>query len=261
MEGQITMLEAEETQEYRDFVEKFKPKKTTDDCYTPENIYDAVADWVAKEYGVDRSSFVRPFWPGGDYERFDYPDGCVVVDNPPFSILSRICKWYAERGIRFFLFAPALSLFSTAAGTMNYVVCGVQITYENGAKVNTSFVTNMGEYKILCSHALNEIMTEADRKNVKAMAKSVPVYDYPPNVCTGARLSYLANHGVDLRIRAMDAHFIRALDSQRKNGKALYGGGFLLSDHAAAEKAAAEKAAAQYWPISERERTIIDALG
>ena len=29
-------------QEYFDFVEKFKPKKTTDDCYTPENVYEAI---------------------------------------------------------------------------------------------------------------------------------------------------------------------------------------------------------------------------
>lgn len=27
-----------ETQEYAAFVEKFKPKKTTDDCYTPSNL-------------------------------------------------------------------------------------------------------------------------------------------------------------------------------------------------------------------------------
>ena len=40
--------------EYAAFVEKFKPKKTTDDCYTPENIYNAVADWAANKYGFDR---------------------------------------------------------------------------------------------------------------------------------------------------------------------------------------------------------------
>lgn len=28
--------------EYKEFVDKFKPKKTTDDCYTPENVYKAV---------------------------------------------------------------------------------------------------------------------------------------------------------------------------------------------------------------------------
>ena len=37
---------------YEEFVEKFKPKKTTDDCYTPPLVYDAVAEWVAKEYGL-----------------------------------------------------------------------------------------------------------------------------------------------------------------------------------------------------------------
>lgn len=81
---------------YTDFVEKFKPKKTTDDCYTPELVYDAVAEWVAKEYGLDRECFVRPFWPGADYERESYPEGCVVVDNPPFSILSKILA-FTER--------------------------------------------------------------------------------------------------------------------------------------------------------------------
>ena len=74
---------------YEEFVEKFKPKKTTDDCYTPPNVYNAIADWVANEYGLDRSTFVRPFYPGGDYKTFDYPDNCAVVDNPPFSILSQ----------------------------------------------------------------------------------------------------------------------------------------------------------------------------
>ena len=57
---------------YDRFVEKFKAKKTTDDCYTPANVYEAVAEFVAKEYGLDRGRFVRPFYPGGDYQRFDY---------------------------------------------------------------------------------------------------------------------------------------------------------------------------------------------
>ena len=73
--------------EYNAFVEKFEVKKTTDDCYTPDNIYDAVADWVAKEYGLDRKNFVRPFYPGGDYEAEHYDPDAVVVDNPPFSTM------------------------------------------------------------------------------------------------------------------------------------------------------------------------------
>lgn len=71
---------------YEEFVEKFKPKKTTDDCYTPPEVYEAVAEWTASEYKLDRENFARPFYPGGDYEHFDY-DSKIVVDNPPFSIL------------------------------------------------------------------------------------------------------------------------------------------------------------------------------
>ena len=38
---------------YEDFVEKFKTKNT-DDCYTPENIYEAVLNWCVAEYGIDK---------------------------------------------------------------------------------------------------------------------------------------------------------------------------------------------------------------
>lgn len=50
---------------YEDFVEKFKPKKTTDDCYTPTLVYDAVRDWACEKYGIDSAFIVRPFYPGG----------------------------------------------------------------------------------------------------------------------------------------------------------------------------------------------------
>ena len=97
--GQTTLFG--DNPEYETFVDKFELKKTTDDCYTPENVYEAVADWVASEYGLDRAAFVRPFWPGGDFERFDYPKGCVVVDNPPFSIRAQIVDFYARRASGF----------------------------------------------------------------------------------------------------------------------------------------------------------------
>lgn len=52
-------------EDYAEFVEKFKPKSTTDDCYTPEPVYEEVVRWCESEYGVERSSIVRPFFPGG----------------------------------------------------------------------------------------------------------------------------------------------------------------------------------------------------
>lgn len=252
---------------YEEFVEKFKPKKTTDDCYTPDVIYDAVRDWAVKEYGLSGARIIRPFWPGGDYQSEDYSGNCVVIDNPPFSILSSICTFYNDYGVRFFLFAPSLTLFSTASGGLNYVVCDATLTYENGARVNTSFVTNLGAYKIHCAPDLNAIIKEADAQNRREHTKELPTYDYPDNVCTGARLNFLSNHGIELRIGAEDVQFCRALDAQKAHKKAIFGGGFLLSEKAAAEKVAAEKAAAkkrdpmsQKWELSAREREIVKKL-
>ena len=77
--------------DYDGFCEKFKPKKTTDDCYTPPAVYDAVLDYVNRNVTpLEGREVVRPFWPGGDYERHEYPKGCIVIDNPPFSITAQI---------------------------------------------------------------------------------------------------------------------------------------------------------------------------
>lgn len=68
MDNQITIHELlgdDSNPEYEAFVDKFKPKLTTDDCYTPTIVYDAVAKWTAEKYGLDKKNFVRPFFPGG----------------------------------------------------------------------------------------------------------------------------------------------------------------------------------------------------
>ena len=251
--------------EYEEFVDKFKPKLTTDDCYTPDNIYEAVADWVANEYGLDKVNFVRPFYPGGDYEHFDYESDAVVVDNPPFSILSQICKFYDAHRIPYFLFAPSLTLFSTNSGNSNYVVANNSIVYHNGANVNTSFVTNMGTARVHLAHSLYEAVNEENAKNLAEMHESRDEYVYPVNVLVTARLTKLVKYCDDIKFNAESCAFTRALDEQKEAGRAIYGGGFLIAEKAAAEKAAAEKAAAEesqahVWELSERERQIVKSL-
>lgn len=39
---------------YEEFVEKFKPKKTTDDCYTPPEIYEVVKQWACNKFNIDQ---------------------------------------------------------------------------------------------------------------------------------------------------------------------------------------------------------------
>jgi len=248
--------------EYQAFVDKFNPKKTTDDCYTPANIYTAVAEWVAAEYGLDAASFVRPFYPGGDYERFEYPAGCVVVDNPPFSIAAQIYKLYVRVGIRFFLFAQTLTMFSGSSTLdLTYVPCGVKITYENGANVNTSFVTNLDTCRIRSAPTLYRAVEAANDANEKARTRHMPKYVYPDHVLTAAAAYQYSHYGIDYRLEKADCTFIRAMDAQREAGKACFGGAFLLSERAAAERAVAERAAAHKWSLSERERAIVANLG
>ena len=252
---------SEEDEEYQEFLEKFEAKKTTDDCYTPDNIYDVVKKWCIERYGLKGKKIIRPFYPGGDYQKEDYSGDCVVLDNPPFSIISEICEWYTERNIQFFMFAPALTLLGIARGTMNYVACCVGVTYANGANVSTSFVTNLGNKKIVASAELRELIEEANKENLRKMHKELPKYSYPDEVLTATMLGYMAAHGTSLEIEAKDVHFIRALDSQKESGKGLFGSGFLLSERAAAEKAAAEKIDTNIWELSDREREIVKSLG
>ena len=252
---------------YKEFIEKFKPKKTTDDCYTPPVIYEAVKDWAVKEYGLEGKEIVRPFYPGGDYESCDYPADCVVIDNPPFSILSKICKWYIEKNIKFFLFAPRLTLFSSDLD-VTYIIDGApSIVYENSARINTSFITNLDTCRIRSARDLKQRIIKAQEE---LKPKGLPSYEYPNHVITSSGLEALAKRDVEFRIEKNEVHFTRVLDMQRPLKKAIYGAGFLISDKKATELKGAkrtiirgkiEKAEKIYWELSDREKEIIKNLG
>ena len=260
--GGATSQQRELFEDYEGFVAKFEPKKTTDDCYTPPLVYDAVRDWACAEYGIDPASIVRPFYPGGDYEAFGYPEGCTVLDNPPFSILTRICGFYVERGIRFFLFAPGLTIFSaTRLDGVNAVCAGAAIVYENGASVNTSFVTDLGTAKARSAPALNRAIRRAVDEARRQESVELPRYEYPDEVLTAAKLNWYSNHGTDFAVGASDCLRINAMDAQRACGKAIFGAGLLLSERAAAERAVAERAVARRWELSPREREMQRMLG
>ena len=256
---------------YGEFVEKFKPKKTTDDCYTPEIVYNAIADWVANEYHLNKTDFVRPFYPGGDYEYFDY-SGKIVVDNPPFSILSRIIKFYVDKGIKFFLFAPTLVGLCRYGDYCTVFPVGVDITYENGAIVNTSFVTNLEPHEIRARTPpiLYETVDEANKINKQKDKKSLPKYSYPMELVTTAAIYPFAKYGIDFVIPRSESVRVSTLDAQRQYKKAVFGCGWLVSERVKAEREKAEREKAERekaerekaerWELSEREKLIIQNL-
>ncbi len=235
---------------YEEFVEKFKPKKTTDDCYTPEEIYSAIRDWVCQEYGVAPESIIRPFWPEEDYQKRDYPNGCVVLDNPPFSILSQICEYYLDKGIKFFLFAPSLTILSSKKtwNKMNHLICDCCITYQNGAVVKTSFVTNLGADTDIIAQTcpeLTRIVNNISETIKREKVRDLPKYEYPAHVVTAAMMQRLAKNDVQFTIKKQDCTRILKLDAQIPDKKGIFGSGLLLSESSAAEKVAAEKVAAE----------------
>ena len=250
--------------DYNEFTEKFKAKLTTDDCYTPVEVYEAVLGWLREKVDLSGANIVRPFWPGGDYEAYDYKEGDVVVDNPPFSILARILRFYQSHGIRFFLFGPQLTLFSSSS-SLTYIPCACPVEYANGAKVNTGFISNLfGDVFAMSAPDLRKRVKEAQEKDKGA---ALPRYEYPPEVLTSSMLGYLSTHGVEFTVMRdeVSPSSLPALASQKTVGKAIFGGGWLISERKAAERKAAERKAAErkamkdvtVWELSEAEREAV----
>ena len=249
--------------DYEAFVEKFRPKRTTDDCYTPPEVYDAILAWLGENADLSGKRIMRPFHPGGDYMREYYPDNAAVVDNPPFSILSQITRYYCARRIPFFLFAPALTLFNTMKGRrVTAVITGSNIEYDNGADISTAFLSNMfGDLRIWGCPELAGRIKEAQK--VTRAKKSPPKYIYPGNVITSAAVEYVTRKGAGIRIRGSETRHISKLESQARVGKAIFGSGFLLSDNAAARMEAARmevKRNTVEWELSDAEKRIIKQL-
>ena len=258
-------------QQYEMFVEKFKRKKTSDDCYTPELVYNAVRDWTAEEYGLDASKFVRPFWPDTDYQDFQYPDDCVVVDNPPFSILAQIIKFYLHNGIKFFLFCQGKTAMYYAYLDVCIILTGSNIVFKNGASIPIAFITNLESSGVRSSSELFERINTANDETRKQVKKQLPKYIYPPEVMTSSHFDFLSKHGVDFKVEANEMYWLHGLDSQKPFKKGIYGYGILLSEDVVAERLEAEKTAADRatakkeavtkWELSDREWKIVKSLG
>lgn len=259
---------AERIADYDAFVAKFETPKTTDDCYTPPYIYDCIRRWVDDcVVSLDGYNIVRPFVPGGDYQAFEYQDDDIVLDNPPFSILAEIRRWYQAHGVKYFLFGPSLTLFSTPLPGETYIAASAPVKYENGAVVRTSFITNLTPG--IRIHLAGDLYKRADAARCLHEAEThveLPVYRYPDSVISAALMTKVVERGICLDIAENEAHFIRALDAQRTVGKAIFGGGYLLSEAAEArwreaQREARAEARAEVWKLSPRELEIQRRLG
>lgn len=209
--------------EYESFIDKFKLKHTTDDCFTPQEVYDCVVEWVDENLtSLKGKEIIRPFFPGGDFENYHYPPNGIVIDNPPFSINAKIVDFYQRKKIPFFLFANHLTLFGRGKKGVTAVVASATITYENGAKVSTSFLTNLcPDTAIYLAADLQRKIRAAQKK--ERMQKTELKYD--KHLVSAALLGKEITKGKTLKIKTEDVVFLGRLSS-------LFGGGALLSDRA-----------------------------
>lgn len=158
------------------------------------------------------------------------------------------------------MFAPTLTSMTHSRKNCCYICADCTITYENGAQVNTAFLTNLEppEIMIKTEPELKRLTEEADAKARKERKPpELPSYKYPPEVVSIALISALARHDIPISLRRDELEYIPALDSQRQEGKTLFGGGFLTSYTKGAEL---EEARRQEWGLSRRELAVIEEL-
>ena len=108
--------------------------------------------------------------------------------------------------------------------TTRRIIADCQITYENGARVETSFVTSYsGGIVAQTSPDLTKAINRENDRLIKANTKELQKYDYPMNVITAAMMKRYARYGVDLKIRADDCIQVGGLDAQKQAGKRYLG--------------------------------------
>ena len=250
--------------DYESFLAKFADNpKTTDDCFTPADVYEAVVKYVGTIIDLSDKVILRPFFPGGDYENAEYPENGVVIDNPPFSMFTNIVKFYTARDIPFFLFGNGMTIaiiyrFCTA------VIISEQITFENGAYINVNFASNLfGSKLITTAPLLDQYLRECPSQKTKV---NLPKYEYPTEFLHVADMQTICKGGIDFSVDRSEAIEIRSLDNYPKSSLS-YGPHLLITTEKAKAKAEAKakakaEATKNVIPIelSDRERRIVEKL-
>lgn len=206
---------------------------TPDERYTLPEIYDAVLDYATKRYHLEDKHIVRPFIPGGDYQQYAYGENDVVVDNPPFSITTKIVHWYIDHNVPFFLFINGqygVSLSRSLVGKATVILTGVSLKYHTGSPVQGGFVTNLDNKSVIIKTApeLTNAFLTVQNKNKKKQNR----YQFPYYVVKNDMICNLARKGFDYQLKTDEAKFINSLDGMRKINHDLYGGGYLVSKQA-----------------------------
>lgn len=226
--------------DYESWLKKFTNKdqpKTTDDCYTPEDVYEAIVQWLIEEGKITADTpIVRPFFPGGDYANTDYPPGAVVVDNPPFSKFMNIVRFYSSNNIPFFLFGNGMTILS-AAEYCTAIITGSGLIFENGATIRVNFASNLfGDIMVMAAPRLCTLIKSCKSQHKNTRTKPLARLAYPPEVLRVAELMTIANGGKTFVVRRNEGRVVKKTCAANT-----YGHSILVSRSLGAAKEAAKE--------------------
>ena len=262
--------------DYESYVAKFQDNgpKTTDDTYTPRDVYEAVLRYVGEVYDLSDKVILRPFYPGGDYENAEYPENGVVIDNPPFSLFVPIVEFYTARDIPFFIFGSGLTI-TNCCRCCTSVIISETITFDNGAKIKCNFASNLfGDTMIMTAPKLDEYIRACPSQDNR---KQLAQIGYPEQVLSCSQMQAICRGGIEFSVKRSECEIIRRLDRLNSNAHkgGLFGYHFMLNSAKTAEKIqartasrlASEKAKEEaalkntdFIELSDRERKIIEKL-
>lgn len=194
-------------------------RATKDEIYTDEDEYNDLTEFFKQYYPTAFAGpIVRPFYPGGNYEDLtQYPDGCLVFDNPPFSIESEIVKFYNKHNIQYILFAPGNNLNNMYNGCSTWSGCTI---HYDAAAFFSQFLTNLDTQPTL--HISGDLYNFMRARYYTRYPAKKNVKDMIPDDCYYAgNIPAIARQGKNKTIRLVDDNynFYREL-----NGVKVFGG-------------------------------------
>ena len=210
---------------------------TNDECYTSPEVYDTVLKYAVERYNLQGKHIVRPFIPGGDYQRYVYDKNDVVIDNPPFSMTTKITKWYINHDIPFFLFINgqyAVSLSRGLHGKATVIATNANCSFyhePNNKVIKMGFVTNLDPKNIV----LRGDATLTNRLNGLLKKKSFKRFRYPDNFLKNNDILSALQRNVELKLTTDNCLFEDNLDYHKAQHFAVFGGGYLVNDKLYAE--------------------------
>lgn len=265
MEMAVNSISTSSEKMYKYCVTNGRNINSTDECYTPPAVYDTVLDYAIKRYQLKGKHIVRPFIPGGDYQKYVYAKNDVVVDNPPFSMTTKITKWYIDHNIPFFLFINCLygvSLSRGLHGKATVIVTDAPVSFYNKGsekRIKLGFVTNLEPKNII----IRGDVTLTNRLNGLVKKKSFKRFHYPANFLKNNDILSALQRNVELKLTTDNCLFEDNLDYHKAQQVKVFGGGYLVNDklyNEFKESLTHDLAGTYCVTLSTREQKIIEQL-